>query len=277
MNTIKKVLVAMGLVLAAQGVAQAAPIVPTFNYTLSSAWTSATYTNGIGTPGGATPAFTTTTSTLLSWGIPATGAGQSSLDLANPAPGTVTTYTGAVLPPPPAFIAPANILTHTNHPIFAPTLLGATLSSTLTLTNPNTPPVGPGQLPTLTFDITFKETTNAEPCVSSSPGNPCNDIFALVGTPNLAQSFLLDGNTYFVNVFPIGATLTGLTAAECAEAGQPAGCLGFITAEDAITNLPFGFTVSAVGGETVPEPGSLALMGLGLMGFAAASRKRKIA
>jgi hypothetical protein len=274
MNTIKKVLVAMGLVLAAQGVAQAGPIVPAFNYTVVTEFLSATYTNGIGTPGGATPAGTTTTSTNLSWGIPATTAGQSSLSIANPAPGTVNTILGFG-PPLPTDIAPASVLTHANHPVFAPTLLTTTLRGTLTLQNPNPPP-GPGTLPPLTFDVSFTETTNAEPCASTSPaGNPCNDIFVLVNASATQQQFTLDGNTYLVDLFTAPGVLGPLTNAECAAAGQAAGCIGFTTAENLDTILPFGLTVRAVTEPEVPEPGSLALMGLGLMGFAVASRKRK--
>jgi hypothetical protein len=150
MNTIKKVLVAMGLVLAAQGIAQAGPIVPVFNYTVVTEFLSATYTNGTGTPGGAQPAGTSTSSTLLSWGVPATTAGQSSLGITNPAPGTVTTIVGNA-PPVPANIAIASTVTHDNHPVFAPTLLTTTLRGTLTLNNP-TPPVS-GYLSPLIFII----------------------------------------------------------------------------------------------------------------------------
>lgn len=286
MNTIKKVLVAMGLVFAAQGVAQAGPIVTSWNYTLTGEWTTATYTNGTGTPGGFQPAATTTTSSLLSWGVPASTEGQSSLSIHNPdANSVVNTFIGAAFPPlpPPAFIAEGSTLTHTNHPIFAPTLLATTLKATLALTTLTPPPGGtpaPGLNP-LVFNIGFVETTNATPCASTSPaGNPCNDIFVLTSQTFQDQQFTLDGNTYFVNVFPTSANaLSKLTDAECAAAGQPAGCIGFTTQENAVTNLPFGFTVTTepIIPPDVPEPGSLALMGLGLMGFAAASRKRKIA
>ncbi|HYX47270.1 MAG TPA: hypothetical protein VE820_10685, partial [Sphingomicrobium sp.] len=84
----------------ASGPAQA--VVTTWDYNVSSIFSSATY-NG---PGG-TPAPATT----LSWGT-STGSGQSSLSIGNnPASGQVDTYLGAFPPAVPPFLGSSTSLT----------------------------------------------------------------------------------------------------------------------------------------------------------------------
>lgn len=58
----------------------------------------------------------------------------------------------------------------------------------------------------------------------------------------------------------------------CIEAGAALGCKGFTTEENTKTNVQFGFQISQV-----PEPGTLSLMGLGLVGGAVLRRRKKVA
>lgn len=212
---------------------------------------------------------------VLSWGVPAApNTQQSSLTITDPAPSqVVNTYIGGGLPPA-AFTVPSISLTHNNRPIFAPFLNTATLTLTLDLT-PTQPAAGGTQnIPPVNYDIRFLETTNAAPCTVASP-TPCNDIFVLL-EGLLNTSFVYDSQTYFVNAFPIaGGVLTTLTDAACTAVGQGSGCLGFTTPENQSSNLAFGLTVSTEP-LSVPEPGSVALIGLALGAVALANRRRSV-
>lgn len=173
-------------------------------------------------------------------------------------------------------------ITHHNNPIsgtFA-TLLTSQISSTLTLF-PNTPPLGGQEGPTtLTFTVYFAETPNVSgTCAAPSPaGNPCNDIFALNSVDAFNQSFVFDGETYFVSTFPLAGqglgTFLPLSSAECAAAGANDGCVGFTTIEGQDTTVRFGFAITSEP-VTVPEPGTLALLGAGLGVAGFLSRRRR--
>ena len=74
-------------------------------------------------------------------------------------------------------------------------------------------------------------------------------------------------STYYVNIFPTtGGVLSVLENSACAAAGQANGCIGFSTPEGQSTTLAFGSTISTEPLQ-VPEPGMLALLGLGMMGL----------
>ena len=197
----------------------------------------------------------------------------------SPATGNVDTYLGTVVPHLPPYLGLSTSLTHNNNTITGTSLTSAILTNTVTLdpTSPNNAAL-PFQL--YPFNISFVETPNSGTCAVAGSPTPCNDIFVLTGGL-LNSSFgydALDGdglNTYFVNIFPVtGGVLGVLETSACTAAGQAAGCIGFSTAEGLSTKLAFGFTISTNPLQTVPEPGILALFGIGLMGLFAQRRKQ---
>lgn len=264
-----KTLAAAVIGLASFSAANAAVIITDWNYSISSYWSAFSPNPGVSI---------SPDNTLLHWGTPAGPTPQSSLQVTDPAGGTVQTIIGGGVPAP-ANIAEGLTLTHTNFPISDYTthsLRTATLTSQLTLfaTAPAGSEGNPGIAP-VSFDIKFSETPNVEPCAAPSPaGNPCNDIFVLTaGLLNASFTYL--DQSYFINIFPtVDGALKLLSNAECAAAGAPNNCIGMTTVENEVSHLPFGLTISTRPLQ-VPEPGILALLGIGLFGAGFASRRRK--
>ena len=254
--------------------APASAIVTSWDYSVTSLFTAATYTGSGGT-------LQTLPSSSLTWGVPnQVGGQQSSLVIGNsPALGVVNTYQGVSPPALPPYLGFSTSLTHNNNVITggSTSLLSAVLTNTVAL-DPLIPdnPAMPGMV--IPFSIAFTETTNATPCAADSPpGNPCNDIFVLTGGL-LNQTFdYNDGtgwSTYYVNIFPtIGDVLSKLSDAACTAAGQASGCIGFTTVEGLNTTLEFAFTISTQPLD-VPEPGVLALLGAGLIGLFSLRRRQ---
>ncbi len=261
MKNLTKSLLAAG-VLAISTMSHALPV-NTWDATVIGKWTnnfapnSAVTLSGVG-------------DTLLSWGGNA-GSGQSSLGVTNPATTSVNTYFGGGVPPA-GFIAPSVSLRHTNNPVFPPSLTSAELTVDVFLTPTDPGGLGFALLP-IAYNIRFLETPNtAGTCVVTSP-TPCNDIFVLIDG-FLNDEFTYAGQKYFVNAFPTsGGVLSTLSDAACAAVGVGNNCFGFTTAEDRFTDLAFGLTISSEP-LAVPEPGSLALIGLAMVGMAAVRRRR---
>lgn len=168
-------------------------------------------------------------------------------------------------------------LIHDNNPIFGATLNSAVLQGSLLLRAQAAPNQELGPL-TGTFKILFKETPNTAPCANA--GAACPDIFVFdqANSSPLTkfQIGIIDDYTYFLSLDLTGAGLTTLNSASCAAVGQAAGCLGFITQENQSNAVNFQFKVSAEK-NAIPEPGILALLGLGLagIGFSQVRRRRK--
>jgi hypothetical protein len=276
-STFQKILTGIAFSSLCVAFTSSATPITSWDFIVDTAFTSAAYTTGTGTPTATNTNTLFNAPTTLSWGESV----QSSLDVSSGNNGTVA-GTGLASGTP----VQTSLLTHNNIAIDGDSsvLLNATLSTVLQLV-PNGVPLPLAVLPpALAFNVFFKETPNNSSC--SYIVVPCsNDIFVMTmplgvsfnaGTGTVNQQFTIGQYTYNTELKIVGTTpgsgLAVLSDDICARVpGAGNGCIGLTTVEGLSNNFQTLMTIS-----TIPEPTTILLLSLALFGIAASSRNKHI-
>lgn len=155
-------------------------------------------------------------------------------------------------------------ITHTNNVIGSPFQFFGNVHSSTRVTSSD----GAATFRTEEIDTPFEflETLNAPPCPDPNPnGSTCDDKFTIDLSGFLAPAkFVADGVTYSLSFTLAENPANGTTF--CTINGN----FGICTDEGDIHGVDF---LARIDEMPMPEPGSIALLGIGLLGLFGASRK----